>query len=871
MSRQLLIKKIVLLTVLAALMLMPAAAFAAEAPIKENLSSHIGWEVDKTIGGPAGKICTIASGHECQPGKPSSEPGGFMEPLGLAVNDDPKSPGYHDLYIMDFINRRIQEFHETGEFVSMFGWEVDKTKLELRHKQEAAHEPVTVTQAQENICTAISHDICQAGTAGTAPGQFDEMESIAIDPKTGDLYIAEFFPSLGGAERLQEFDAEGVFLEEIGKEVNATKDALVGATVVEKNVCTEHEVTTENVRCVPPEPQVAAGEHDAFNFDEADSVLTFGGPNGTLYVGESGRIQEFEEGKYKGEVSLEAVSTEERNVSTIAVGASGEIFLVYSFGTEHTNTIYRLSPAGAVISAFTLSPRRTGAIVEAKRVAVDAAGRLAVVESEVGISISFAESRGVLYGVAASRLKMITGFVDPVAKGLAREGITDLVFDDKDRLYASDWWRTESESANEVLAYTPLPVAELSVAESSGGQLPCSSGAESETDATLDCDLGGQVDPWGVSETEVWFEAGATPSLGVVTSHQPVPSKGPEGSEETPIPVTALVEGLRPNQTVDFRMAGQDHNVILPETLVSELVRANTATVPPRIVGAPSATFVKSFSAVISGELNPENTGTEYYGEYVPQTEAGQTLAASCPKGAKGPEPCEGVASTIADESSEYGEIGATFEATGLQPGTTYRYRLFAQNAAKETAVGEKGGPDIQEGTFKTVAAPLPQAESGSASSIGTTSATISGTVNPDGQPAVYTFQIGLFNGTETRFGTILSAPVGSSTVPAFEQLGLTGLQPGTTYAYRIGVSSAYGTSFGAASVFATLGLPATLVVPSPLAMLPIPPIAFPAAGKSVKSCKHGYKRDKQGKCIKTKPKKSKTKPAKKTRKATKK
>jgi hypothetical protein len=411
-----------------------------------------------------------------------------------------------------------------------------------------------------------------------------------------------------------------------------------------------------------------------------------------------------------------------------------------------------------------------------------------------------------------------------------------------------------------------LPVAELS-----SGQLQCSPGAESETDATLACDLGGQVDPWGVSETEVWFEAGETLELGITTPHQPVSSKGPEGTEEPPVPVTALVEGLRPNQTVDFRMAGQDHNAQPPETLTSEVVAASTASVPPRIAGAPSATFVKSFSAVISGDLNPENTGTEYYAEYMPQTEAGQTLATRCPKGVKSSEPCEGVASTPTDESSAYGKIGATFEATGLQPGTTYRYRLFAQNVAKEPAVGEKGGPEIQEGTFETVAAPLPQAESGSAGSIGTTSATISGTVNPDGQPAVYTFQIGLYNGAETRFGTILSAPVGSSTVPVFEQLGLTGLQPGATYAYRIGVSSAYGTSFGAASVFTTQGLPVTLVVPSPLVMLRIPPISFPAAKKSVTSCKHGYKRDKQGKCIKVKAQKPKTKPAKKVRRTVKK
>jgi hypothetical protein len=248
---------VVFLAVLATLVLMPTVAGAAEAPVKENLSTNVGWEVDKTIGGAAGKICTVASGHECQPGKPSSEPGGFTEPLGLGVNNDSASPSYHHLYVMDFINHRIQELDEAGEFISMFGWEVDRTKVELRHRQEAAHELVTVTQAQENVCTATSHDTCQAGASGTAAGQFDEIQSIAIDPKAGNLYTAEVLSTAGHPERVQEFAAEGAFVEEIGKEVNATKDALPGATVAEKNVCTEREATTENVQCIPPKPNTS--------------------------------------------------------------------------------------------------------------------------------------------------------------------------------------------------------------------------------------------------------------------------------------------------------------------------------------------------------------------------------------------------------------------------------------------------------------------------------------------------------------------------------------------------------------------------------------------------------------------------------------
>lgn len=91
--------------------------------------------------------------------------------------------------------------------------------------------------------------------------------------------------------------------------------------------------------------------------------------------------------------------------------------------------------------------------------------------------------------------------------------------------------------------------------------------------------------------------------------------------------------------------------------------------------------------------------------------------------------------------------------------------------------------------------------------------------------------------------------------------LKLTGLQPGTTYAYRIEISSGYGTSYGVPVTFTTAGLPTALASPTPLGMLPIPPIKFPTQSKAAPKCKHGFTRNKQGKCVKVKPKKKQKKP----------
>lgn len=88
----------------------------------------------------------------------------------------------------------------------------------------------------------------------------------------------------------------------------------------------------------------------------------------------------------------------------------------------------------------------------------------------------------------------------------------------------------------------------------------------------------------------------------------------------------------------------------------------------------------------------------------------------------------------------------------------------------------------------------------------------------------------------------------------------LTGLQPGTTYAYRIKVSSGYGTSFGEPVTFTTFGLPSVLSSPPLFAMLPVPPIAFPSDGSkpSGEKCKRGFKRNRHGKCVKVKAHKRK-------------
>ena len=94
----------------------------------------------------------------------------------------------------------------------------------------------------------------------------------------------------------------------------------------------------------------------------------------------------------------------------------------------------------------------------------------------------------------------------------------------------------------------------------------------------------------------------------------------------------------------------------------------------------------------------------------------------------------------------------------------------------------------------------------GSASGVGTGSATVSGTVNPNGAATTYHFDYG----TSTSYGSQAPAPpdpsAGSGTTAQTESTALTGLSPNTVYHYRIQATNSSGTSYGGDQTFTTTG-----------------------------------------------------------------
>jgi Glycosyl hydrolases family 43 len=103
----------------------------------------------------------------------------------------------------------------------------------------------------------------------------------------------------------------------------------------------------------------------------------------------------------------------------------------------------------------------------------------------------------------------------------------------------------------------------------------------------------------------------------------------------------------------------------------------------------------------------------------------------------------------------------------------------------------------------RTPPPPPPQAQTASATAVSQTTATLAGTVNPEGSPTGYYFTYG----PTTAYGSqTTSQPVGSASANVTVTGAIASLAPATTYHYRAVATSRAGTSYGADQTFTTTG-----------------------------------------------------------------
>jgi hypothetical protein len=110
-------------------------------------------------------------------------------------------------------------------------------------------------------------------------------------------------------------------------------------------------------------------------------------------------------------------------------------------------------------------------------------------------------------------------------------------------------------------------------------------------------------------------------------------------------------------------------------------------------------------------------------------------------------------------------------------------------------------------------AASAPSATTGSASGVGATGASLSGTVNPNGNATTYAFQYG----PTTNYGSqTATTDAGSGTTSTSAHATLTGLVSGTIYHFRVVATNAAGSTSGSDATFTTAKRPPTASTSSP-------------------------------------------------------
>ena len=191
-------------------------------------------------------------------------------PQGVATD-----PANGHVYVGDQINRRVEELNAWGGFVKVFGWKVNKTKVD-----EGASED------EQNLCPVDPEDVCQAGSfalgVSAGAGRFSFPTGVAVD-SAGDVFVVD-----QGNFRVEKFDPEGHFELMIGKGVDQGPNHP-------GDICTAAYVTGGDA-CGAGEEGTAPGQFGAWAATGSYIALDTAGTvpdtsDDTLYIGDAGRIQ----------------------------------------------------------------------------------------------------------------------------------------------------------------------------------------------------------------------------------------------------------------------------------------------------------------------------------------------------------------------------------------------------------------------------------------------------------------------------------------------------------------------------------------------------------------------------------------------------
>lgn len=249
----------------------------------------------------------------------------------------------------------------------------------------------------------------------------------------------------------------------------------------------------------------------------------------------------------------------------------------------------------------------------------------------------------------------------------------------------------------------------------------------SDTGATLN----GTVHPDGAEPTITYFfEYGTSTSYGETTPVEEIGGRvscgiicGGGNPNQDPAEVSANLTGLEPGVTYHYRLVATGPNgyrgygkdvAFTPHAPAAE-------EAPSEVVTEPAERTFSGFN--LNGELNPGNSPTSYYFEYIGDDEV------ECLDGLNNCWPQTAQAGPIAGDSQKH---VAPIELTDLRLGETYRYRLVARNA--------KGTTRGNVLTFTTPSEGAPREVLVEPAEATATGYELRGKLNPENSPTTYYF-----------------------------------------------------------------------------------------------------------------------------------
>ena len=302
-------------------------------------------------------------------------------------------------------------------------------------------------------------------------------------------------------------------------------------------------------------------------------------------------------------------------------------------------------------------------------------------------------------------------------------------------------------------------------------KLPTATTGSATGITTTSATLNGTVNPNG-ADTHVWFLWGTSSSLSGANQT----SSFDLGSGTTASSIQAAPTGLNPGTVYYFQMVAQN-SLGTAKGSINSFTTTTAAKLPTATTG--SATAITATTATINGTVNPNGADTHVW--FLIATSSSMSGAVQC---------------SSFDAGAGTSTVQTQCSLTGMSAGSKYYFQVVAQNS-----VGTAKG-SINNFTT-SAAAKLPTVTTGSATSITGTTATINGTVNPNGADTQAWFLIAIGSSMSGAVQcTPYDAGAGTSSVQA--QCSISGMSTSSKYYFQIIAQNSAGTAKGAVNNFTT-------------------------------------------------------------------